>query len=125
MGVEITYEIAVEQDDTPVRGNAIASGDAVADKEVEDEILRRLDQGDVWAWACVEVRAIVELDGQRFLGNTYLGGVSCKDEAEFRENDDYFSDMKAEALLDLENCLTNEVNRGKVAASLLAEIAKL
>ena len=46
-----TISIHVEQDDTPVRGNAMASGDDAADR-----ILTELSW-NVWAWATVEVRA--------------------------------------------------------------------
>ena len=35
----ITYRLLIEQDLTPVRGNALASGDDMADKAAEDEII--------------------------------------------------------------------------------------
>lgn len=96
MGIEYTLE--VEQDDIPVRGNAFSSGDDAEDRRVEDEILARLDDGDVWAWAsvCVVARAgSVE-------GRAYLGGCSYRDEKEFCQPGGYYAQLKAEALADLE-----------------------
>lgn len=79
--MEVDFEIEVHQDDTPVRGNALASGDEDEDRACEDEILRRLDQGDVWAWACVRVIATCE----GFRGeSSWLGGCSYRSERDFR-----------------------------------------
>ena len=73
---------ATQEDDCPVRGNALASGDDAYDKKVEDEILERLDNGDVWAWAVVEVRA-----GYGDLSaSDYLGACSYESEKDFRDN---------------------------------------
>ena len=94
--VEPDITIIVHLDDMPVRGNACASGDDAFDKKVEDAILRRLDSGDVWAWACVEVRA-------SFAGlsaSDFLGGCSCEDVNDFIAGG-YFEDMVAEACTDL------------------------
>lgn len=88
---EIT--IRVELDDCPVRGNALASDDATLDKQVEDEILARLDDGDVWAWACVEVNA-------SFRGvsrSSYLGACSYVGEEDFKSDDGYYAEMVTEA----------------------------
>lgn len=90
---EVTFSIHVEQDDTQVRGNAIASGEDHLDKRVEDEILARLNDGDVWAWASVRVCA--EYRGAT--GDAYLGGCSYDDEEAFKACD-YYSEMCQEAL---------------------------
>lgn len=82
------------QDDTPVRGNAIASGDDKFDRKVEDEILERLDNGDVWAWAQVEVQATLP-DGRT--GSAYLGCSSYEDEADFKRGG-YYDQMIDEAV---------------------------
>lgn len=87
------------QDDTPVRGNAIASGDDEEDRKYEDLILARLATGDVWAWAQVEVQATLP-DGRT--GSAYLGGCCYKDEADFKECGGYYEDMIADALCDAE-----------------------
>ena len=89
MDYRTEYRIEVEQDCIPVRGNALASGDAEADREAEDEILARLDRGDVWAWAAVTV--IAEQDG--FEGHDSLGGCSYASEADFKRSD-YYADMR-------------------------------
>ena len=91
--MEINYRIEVEPEHEPVRGNALASGDDAADREYEDEILARLDAGDVWAWAAVTV--IAEVDG--FEGRDRLGCCSYASEAHFRSPGGYFDDMKIAA----------------------------
>lgn len=53
---DVTWTLTAEVDSTPVHGNASATGDEDADRKYEDYILRRLDRGDEWAWACVTVR---------------------------------------------------------------------
>lgn len=54
---DVTFEIRIEQDDIPVRGNAMASGDDAADRECEDAILAQLDAGNVEAWCSITVVA--------------------------------------------------------------------
>lgn len=94
---EVTFELTAEQDDLPVRGNALASGDDDEDRKCEDEILRRLDQGDVWAWASVRVTA--RWNG--YTGHDHLGACCYRDEKDFVESNDYYADMKQAALADL------------------------
>lgn len=94
---EVTFEVAAEMDDLPVRGNAMASGDDDEDRKYEDEILRRLDRGDIWAWAAVTVTA--RWNG--YVGRDHLGACCYADEKEFRECGGYFEDMKKNALEDL------------------------
>lgn len=93
---QVEFILRAEQDDVPVRGNAMASGDDEADRKCEDEIIRQLDNGNVWAWASVSVEA-------RYKGMTgidYLGCCSYKDEADFKK-DMYYQDMKKQAYADL------------------------
>ena len=95
---DVVFTLDVEQDECcDVRGNAMVSGDDDADKAVEDAILARLDDGDVWAWASVCVKAT----WGGFTGTDYLGGCSYKDEADFTAPGGYYEDMKAAALDDL------------------------
>lgn len=96
---DVEIVLRVEYEEAAVRGNALASGDAVEDKACEDEILARLNQGDVWAWATVTVEARYA----GLVGRNSLGCCSYRDEAEFREPGGYFDDMKAEALADLQS----------------------
>ncbi len=83
--------ISIGQEHIPVRGNAIASDDPALDRECEDEILARLDAGDLWAWCSVRVRVSC--------GDLYedecLGCCSYRDEADFRDSD--FEDMERAA----------------------------
>ena len=88
--MQVEYRIEVEQDDQPVRGNAIASGDPDYDKKVEDKILDRLDRGDVWAWASVRVVAFVP--GYGLEGDDFLGGCTYDNEEQFKSGM-YYPDM--------------------------------
>ena len=94
--MKIRYQIEIEQDDISVRGNAIASGDNATDKAVEDEIIKRLDNGDTWAWCSVCV--VAEAGGVE--GRAYLGACSYKDEEDFRAGG-YYEQMQKEAKDDL------------------------
>ena len=90
---DVTFRVEIFPDDTPIRGNAIASGDDELDRQVEDAIIERLN-GDVWAWCIVRVVASfgpLEADA-------VLGGCSYCDEAEFIEPGGHYEDLKIEAL---------------------------
>ena len=89
--------IHVQQDDIPVRGNACVSGDDVYDKEIEDGILKRLDDGDVWAWADVEVRATA----CGLSASDYLGHCNYENEEGFKTAGDYYPQMVRDACLEL------------------------
>lgn len=94
---EVIYTLEATQDDMAVRGNAIVSGDDAEDKKVEDQILDRLNHGDVWAWASVKVSA----SWNGFEGTDYLGACSYANETDFKQPGGYYDDMKAAALQDL------------------------
>jgi hypothetical protein len=112
---KVTYRIEVEMDEAEVRGNAMVSGDDAEDKKVEDEILARLDRGDIWAWASVKVVA----ECQGFEGRDYLGGCCYKNEADFKRGG-YFPQMKRD---DLMRTLEAQAKRGEEAAKLLARFS--
>lgn len=99
--MENKYNVRINatQDDLPVRGNCIATDDKEFDKTVEDEILERLDGGDVWAWADVEVQATLP-DGRT--GSAYLGGCCYEDEADFKRGG-YYEGMILNAVEDAES----------------------
>ncbi len=99
----LNIEIDIEQDDTRVRGNAMASGDDAFDKKVEDEIIERLDAGDTWAWAQVTVR--IEFCGH--CAEDYLGGCSYADELDFKRGG-YYIDMIRRCIADLEKLIDDE-----------------
>ena len=94
---EAAIRVLAEPDHIPVEGNACVSGDDDFDREVEHNVLCRLQQGDVWAWAAV---TIVVAWGQ-FEGRAYLGCCSYADENDFRQPGCYFDDLVAEALAEL------------------------
>ena len=93
---EIIWSIEAEQEDIPVRGNAVASGDNDVDKEIEDRILRDLEW-NIWAWCSVTVRCTYG----PFNGEAHVGCCSYDDEEAFKESSGYYLDMQIEALDDL------------------------
>jgi hypothetical protein len=121
---EVTFKLDVEPEDIPVRG-MFESGDAEADKRLEDEIISRADRGDVWAWAYVKVTASVTLDGQTFTGSNGCGACSYKDEADFMANNGgLYEQTKVDALSDLADNIQREITRGKTAEKLDALLQK-
>lgn len=97
---ESEYDITLEAipETIRVRGNALASGDDQLDKEAEDEILARLESGDVWAWftAKVSVR-----DDQGREATDYLGACCYEDERDFKRGG-YYLDMIRTCIDELE-----------------------
>ena len=90
----------VQQDDQQIAGS-FSSGDDEFDRKTVADILRRLDNGDVWAWADVTVVARYE----NWKGYDYLSGCCYEDEDDFRRNSGYFEDMCKTALKDLNDQL--------------------
>jgi hypothetical protein len=96
---EVEYTLTAEQDDTPVKGN-VSAWDDDTDRKAEEEVNRRLDNGDVWAWAVVTVTA-THPSFPGIVGRDTLGGCNYRNETEFTQEGGYYADMKAEALTDL------------------------
>lgn len=90
-------DLHAEQDDCQIRGNALAIGDDEQDKAAEDEIIARLDNGDVWAWASVRV-TVSHPAWPEIEGVDHLGACSYRDEADFTTPDGYYPDMVSQAL---------------------------
>lgn len=90
---EVTFTIDFVPEDLPVRGNAQESEDPDSDKEVEDEILARLNKGDYFAWCCVKVTAKWE----DWSASDTIGAVSFGDN-DNPEECDYIPDLKLGAL---------------------------
>jgi hypothetical protein len=80
----------------PVRGYALASGDPIFDKKVEDKILADLEWNE-WAWCCIRVTA----SWGKFTGMDHLGTCCYLSKQDFIDCDDYYLDMKACALNNL------------------------
>jgi len=93
----VNWTISVEQDITPVRGNAMVSGDTELDSRIEDEILEELESGNVWAWGCVTVTGTYG----GWESYDVLGGCSYVSEGDFIANSGYYADMQATILEDL------------------------
>ena len=102
---EVEFDINCLPEFLPVRGNVMATDEPDLDREAEDEILAKLERGDEWAWCCVRVTA--RWNGH--MGMEHLGGCSYENEADFRRCE-YFEDMKAQALEDLNRNLQDEAN---------------
>jgi hypothetical protein len=97
---EQKYDICFEAlpEDVRVRGNASACGDDALDKEIEDNIVNRLEAGDLYAWftAKVSVR-----DDQGREASDYLGCCCYQDEKDFKSGG-YYLDMVEECIRQLE-----------------------
>ena len=94
---EVSVCIQAEPELIPVEGNASASGDDAFDREVEHNILCRVQQGDVWAWGAVTVT----VTWGPFSASDHLGCCSYVDEDDFRQPGGYFDDMVDQALEEL------------------------
>lgn len=118
---QVVYAFKLGEEDIPVRGNAMASGDAEADKAAEDEIIRQLDRGNLAAWCYFEVTATLTVDGETFKGSAGIGGCSYESEADIERQlftqDEYA--LKGEALDDLRRNMRAAIARGTVAAGAL------
>ena len=103
--MEIEYTIECLEEDIPVRGNALASGDDAEDRKCEDEITRRLDRGDLWAWCHVRVTARIVDMPHLGEGRADLGCCSYENERDFKVDGGYYKQMCDEAREDLINDL--------------------
>jgi hypothetical protein len=116
---KINYTIECLPEDISVRGNACVSGDKAHDRQVEDDIIKQLNDGNEWAWCTVRVTA--ELEG--FKGVAYLGACSYTSEAEFKASE-YYNDMCIEAREMLRDSLAEAKLCGDEVGKLLNSISK-
>jgi hypothetical protein len=119
--VKIIIRLDVEQCDIPVRGNALAMEDEAQNKACEDEIIRRRDNGDVFAWFNAIVEARAEVQGEVFIGRDTLGACSYKDLADFKRPGGYYEDMKQEAINQVKQSMIAAEKRASAAAKGLME----
>lgn len=108
---DVTFHVVCEPEDTPVRGNVMASGNAALDREAENEVLARLDAGDVWAWCSVRVEAVFMVGTAAYKGEACLGCCSYQSEEDFTALGGYYDDLCNEALADLNRVLRNTVEK--------------
>ncbi|QLE46551.1 hypothetical protein FD723_40780 (plasmid) [Nostoc sp. C052] len=92
----VKYQILVERDSTPVKGNCSASDDEEFDKQMEAEILERIKKKDIWAWCCITVVASY----RGYEGRDSLGCCCYLNQQDFKQCD-YYDQMKSAALSDL------------------------
>lgn len=104
---DCNISISIYADDTPIRGNAIVSGDDKMDKEVEDELISRLNDEDIWAWCVVTVTA--EYNG--YTGKDHLGACSYKNEEDFKTPGGYYDDMVENAIDELNDNIAKAVSK--------------
>lgn len=93
---DVQINVYCLEEDAPVKGNALCSGDEAIDKAEEQRILRALVEGCRWAWCCVKVEACYA----GFEATEYLGCCSYESKDDFIENSGYYEDM-------VETCLEN------------------
>jgi hypothetical protein len=89
----VAYTVNILPEHTPIKGNALASGNDAEDRKAELDIQRQLDSGNLWAWCTVAVTA----SRGEHEGTDYLGCCSYRNTADFVTNDGYYPDMKSEA----------------------------
>jgi len=130
----VEYEYLMEEEDSRVRGNAMASGDAELDRQVEDEILADLDRGHLEAWCTAHVRAILAFypagkagEWYRSEGSAYLGCCSYKTERELWESAtldyDLEGDARQEAAYELRGDIKN-LRQQQTLTRLMAELER-
>lgn len=98
----VTIELTAEPEDIPVRGNVCVSDEPELDRAEEDEIIRRVEMCDTWAWCWVRVRVTY----QGLSASDSLGACTYADENDFRTNGPY-ADMVAECLTQLNTLIAN------------------
>ena len=90
--------LEIRKSDVPIRGNAMVSGDSEYDRKVENEIIERLDSGDIYAWFDAKVTVSIEVNGVEFEGYDILGACSYTGLKQFLESGGYYDDMVQTAL---------------------------
>lgn len=93
---QVDFDLICENEYTPIKGNALVSGNDDEDREAEAEIFRQIAEGNGWAWCAVEVKA----KWRGIEGSDYLGCCSYKSEDDFKK-DGYYTDMKREAYAEI------------------------
>jgi len=93
-----TVRLDLLEDPEPVEG--------YVDSETAQSILRRSQDGDVWAW--FGARCVVgHPNSPRLTGEDYLGACSHITEADFFTPDGYWPSMVAEAFADFKKVATS------------------
>jgi hypothetical protein len=98
---ERDYDITLEAipETVRVRGNAMASGDDEFDRQIEDEIISRLESGDIYAWFTAKVTV---RDSYGREASDYLGACCYEDARDFKRGG-YYLDMIKACVDEIEN----------------------
>jgi hypothetical protein len=118
MAEKIKVRWDVEEEDIPVKGNVMASGNDEDDHRAEQEVLSQLRSGNIYAW-CV---MIVTATYKGFTGKAALGGCSYKSKEDLLQ--DQFEAMKKDAIHNLKTSIEATVLAGKEARKALKTIDK-
>jgi hypothetical protein len=93
---DVEFTIECQSEYSPIKGNAIASGDDEYDRQVEEQIAKDFDNGNEWAWCTVKTTA----SWRGFKGVDYLGCCSYESKQAFM-SDGYYETAKSQAFDDL------------------------
>lgn len=91
---DVTWTVTCEDEDIPIEGNVLASGDDATDRQAEQEIREKLDGGNPWAWCSVKVTGTFG----PLTVSEHLGACSYESEEDFRTPGGDFDTMQAEVL---------------------------
>lgn len=119
--MKISIKWNFEVDDAPLHGNLVATGDEVADRNIEREAMERLERGDVWVWFMAMCEASITVDGETFVGRSSLGGCSYRDRADFMK--DAGAELQGLAVEYLYKALQPDTKRMQAAAKAVHLIA--
>lgn len=122
---DVSYHLEVEFDDTDPRGNVCACEEP--DCTAEADVIKRLEHEDIWAWACVQVVASLDMglkhDDDRFKGHScWVGGCTYANEKDFRKDSGFYEELCDEALEDLLDTLKKLGERGDAATRALKDL---
>ena len=120
---EVSFEVYTRPDDLEIEGNVMASGDAAADRDAEQDVRARLEAGDETAWCGVCVKATWSCaEGVEYIGTAALWGCSLSPDytaeivaKEHDLNSEALSDLQARVDTDLARCasIARKLKRGK------------
>lgn len=103
----VVFGFTIEGEDTPLKGNVLASGDEEEDRLAEQHIHDALRRGNQWAWCCIRVTA-------RWQGFTGVDSLGC---CSFASREDFALSGELEHM---EECALHDLN-----AQLQAMVEKL
>ena len=110
---DVVFSLKLREDDSPFN---FESGDKEADLKLKNELTKRLNNGDLWAWCEVTITATwhpsVTYNGylNEWVGSSSLFGCSYESEEDFKCCG-YYRDLCIEALEDLNSRISRVANQ--------------